>query len=336
VLCLAPPRTAQAQTAAATPGDTSATASADGTRWSRPGPVDAPPSDETWTDAARSRSLPIRLRVPVACAAPRSAPVIVFSHGLGGSRDGAGLWAERWASHGLAVVHLQHPGSDESIWRGQPGGFSAANLMAGMTAATFVDRIADVHYAIDEIVRRAGTDPAWRCVDPGRIGMSGHSFGAITTQAIAGQRLGAAASRSARDARIGAALALSPSPRLAGAFGADAFADVTLPFLAITGTRDQLPGFADGAPEQRAAIFDALPAGGKYVAVYREGDHMVFGGHPMRRAPTPTDLRIQHGVAQLTTAFWLAHLAGDAQAWRWLETDLPGEADRGLASWRRK
>src|SRR4051812_19485771 len=40
---------------------------------------------QTWHDAARNRTLPVRLRLPRGTG---PAPAVLISHGLGGSRDG--------------------------------------------------------------------------------------------------------------------------------------------------------------------------------------------------------------------------------------------------------
>ncbi len=68
--------------------------------------------DEAWTDAARSRTVPLRVRWP---DGPGPWPLLLFSHGLGGSRDGGELWGEAWCEAGFVVIHLQHPGSDIAV-----------------------------------------------------------------------------------------------------------------------------------------------------------------------------------------------------------------------------
>ena len=59
--------------------------------------------------------MPYLIRYPAGVTG--AVPVVVFSHGLGGSRRGAVYYAEHLASHGYVVVMVQHPGSDASIWR---------------------------------------------------------------------------------------------------------------------------------------------------------------------------------------------------------------------------
>ena len=43
----------------------------------------------------------------------RARAVVLFSHGLGGSREGSAYLGEHWAARGYVVVLLQHPGSDD-------------------------------------------------------------------------------------------------------------------------------------------------------------------------------------------------------------------------------
>src|SRR5205807_8551614 len=68
-----------------------------------------------WKDQKRSREVPVRVYAPKSGQGPF--PVIVFSHGLGGSRDGYAYLGRHWASHGYLCLHLQHHGSDDAVWK---------------------------------------------------------------------------------------------------------------------------------------------------------------------------------------------------------------------------
>lgn len=75
-------------------------------QWSRaqpPSPLSGAIADDTWTDARRQRALPVRVRWPSsAMPAPAGGwPVLLFSHGLGGTRAGGSVWGEAW---GKSVV----------------------------------------------------------------------------------------------------------------------------------------------------------------------------------------------------------------------------------------
>src|SRR5258708_4014573 len=70
--------------------------------------------DLTVTDAARKRDIPVRMYLP---ANEKPEPVVVFSHGLGGSRAGSKFLGEQWAARGYVAVFVQHPGSDDAVWK---------------------------------------------------------------------------------------------------------------------------------------------------------------------------------------------------------------------------
>ena len=70
-----------------------------------------------WVDKDRNREVPAKIYFPKIGRGPF--PVIIFSHGLGGSRDGYEYLGRHWASYGYISVHLQHKGSDTAVWKGQ-------------------------------------------------------------------------------------------------------------------------------------------------------------------------------------------------------------------------
>jgi len=71
-------------------------------------------SDQTFRDAARRRDIPVRIYEPAGAARG----LIMFSHGLGGTRESYRYLGEAWSAHGYRVVHVQHPGSDAGIFAG--------------------------------------------------------------------------------------------------------------------------------------------------------------------------------------------------------------------------
>ncbi len=50
----------------------------------------------------------------------QKAPIVLFSHGLGGSRENNGYLGNHWAARGYVVVVMQHVGSDETVWKDVP------------------------------------------------------------------------------------------------------------------------------------------------------------------------------------------------------------------------
>jgi predicted dienelactone hydrolase len=49
-------------------------------------------------------------------------PVILFSHGLGGSKENSAYLGNFWAAAGYIAVFMQHKGSDIDIWKSAPLG----------------------------------------------------------------------------------------------------------------------------------------------------------------------------------------------------------------------
>jgi predicted dienelactone hydrolase len=293
-------------------------------RWMRPGAATVGIVQEEWHDASRSRVLPVKLYVP-AGAGPF--PIIVFSHGLGGSREGGRAWGEFWASHGYLCIHLQHPGSDETLWKGAAPSERMQALRQGANGRELVARTRDVRFAIDEIRRRhAAREGPLAAADPERIGMSGHSFGAVTTQAVSGQRYraGAGAGELA-EPRVRAAIAFSPSAPGGERAAAHAFGGIAIPFFGITGTADGDVLGNGATPENRALPVRYMTPPDKYLLVLDGADHMFFNGQPElpRRRAAGSSAQLELAQAA-TTAFWDAYLRNDPAAQRWL-------ADGGFA-----
>ena len=281
----------------------------------------APPLDGAWSDSRRHRAVPWRLRLP---RQPGPWPLVLYSHGLGGNREGGAVWGQAWADAGVAVLHLQHPGSDSDTLRN-----GLAALRAAASAEQLWARVQDVRFALDEIERqaRAGAEP-WSLLRLDAIGLAGHSFGAQTTQALAGQRYPVATDGA--DPRLRAFIALSPSlPRNGSLTPVQSLGAITRPFMAVTGALDGDPlgrndGTFDGGAS-RARVFDGLPPGQRALLWLEGADHMSFGGGASRRAPSIGPFR-RHGqaatlepvhqalVARVSTLWWRTHLLADADA----------------------
>jgi len=273
--------------------------------------------DDAWTDAERRRRLPWRLRLP---ATPGPWPLVLFSHGLGGSRQGGEVWGEAWRAAGIAVLHPQHPSSDTDSLRGGLDG-----LRAAASPQQLVARAQDVRFMLDEIERRARADEApWNEMRLDAIGLSGHSFGAHTTQALAGQRYPAPGSLA--DTRPRAFIAFSPSAPAGGRMTpAQAFGTVTRPFMAVTGSLDGDPLGGDNHGERRASVYDGLPPGQRALLWLDGADHMSFGGQrpgsvpdvgPFRRQPPAPEREAAHHslIARVSTLWWRAGLLEDVEA----------------------
>lgn len=283
-------------------------------------------------DAERQRPIPIRVYRP---ASPSPAPVILFSHGLGGSRSGSVYLGKHWSARGYLCIFLQHPGSDASVWENEPPRRRMQAMKDAANLENFLLRVKDVPAVLDQLARWNKTPghPLAGRLDLTRIGMSGHSFGAITSQAVSGQgfRRGRA---SFTDPRIRAALLLSPSSPRRGD-PREAFGGVKIPWMLMTGTKD-VAVIGDTDVESRLAVFPALPPGGKYELVLEGAEHSAFGDRPLPGDSEARNPNHHRAILALSTAFWDAELRRDAAARAWLQGGGPRSVLEKRDRWQRK
>lgn len=290
-------------------------------------------ADRVVHDAARGRDIPIRIYLPDAGV---GAPVVLYSHGLGGSRETAGYLGRHWAKRGYVAVFLQHPGSDESLWKDRPLRDRLSALRSAANWENLKLRIEDAKAVLDELQRLNDLpDDALRGrLDLKRVGMSGHSFGAVTTQALAGQTYPLIGSLD--DPRIKAAVIMSPSsPRRGSRDIGSPFAAVERPWLLMTGTEDLAP-IGDQDVASRLAVYEALPPGKKYELVLDGAQHSAFTERPLAEEPDARNPNHHKAILALSTAFWDAYLREDASASAWLDGDEPRRLLDKADVWKRK
>ncbi|MGN6367925.1 MAG: alpha/beta hydrolase family protein [Phycisphaerae bacterium] len=290
---------------------------------------------QTWHDPARNRDIPLLLVYPkdlttLPAGSGRGAdkyPIILFSHGLGGSRETYRTYGEAWAKAGYIVLFPQHIGSDTSVI-----GPKMLQMLRGQgDLQPFLDRVADIHFLIDQLQAAANHNPTAPNHNPTapnipgladhldltKIGMSGHSFGAITTQAIAGQHY---ATANLADPRVKAAIAMSGS----GSKDLDqdaAFKTIKIPVFYLTGTEDHLGMIGAGS---RRTPFDHSSHTDTFLLNLTGANHMTFAPFG-RAAGNPSRQKFQPLILELTTAFWDAYLKDLPAAKTWFNTDLPAE-----------
>ncbi len=290
------------------------------------------PLDLDVVDEGRERTIPVRVWLP---SHDRPAPVILFSHGLGGARDGNAYLGRHWSARGYCVVFLQHAGSDEAVWRDLPFPERLPALRKAINLSTTLDRYRDVPAVLDRLDAWNGEagGPLDGRLDPARVGIAGHSFGAVTAQGVTGQRT-ADRRTPFTDRRIGAALLMSPSlPRIGD--GQSAFGSIAIPWMIMTGTEDDSP-VGNATPESRREVFASLPPGEKYELVLFQGEHQAFGDRVLPGSKRPRDPNHHRVVLALSTAFFDAFLRGDKAALGWLESDAPRSvlADGDVWQWK--
>lgn len=171
-------------------------------------------------------------------------PLVAFSHGSGGIRFQNTFQCEHLASHGFIVVAPDHQGNTFFDSSGSPEGLQAARPL-------------DVIHLLDrmsEFTNESGNRfEGWIDLDRG-FGITGHSFGAFTTMAVASM-----------DSRIVAAL-----PMALGGPVSDTFDAATLLMLATVDVTIGPEG-NDGV----RATYDAVP-GPRFLAELVDAGHFSF------------------------------------------------------------
>jgi len=274
--------------------------------------------DLTLRDAARGKDLRVRVQYPKQGVGPF--PVIVFSHGAWGSKDNYTPLTRHWAQHGYVTIQPTHRDSLQEGTRPlDPSAFQH-----------WQDRTKDIVFLLDSLKMLPEKAPELRGkLDTARIGVGGHSFGAGTSQLIAGAtaapRVGGKP-QSFADPRPRAFVLLSPQG-VGGILSAESWKPCARPMLVMSGTEDATRG--GESAESRQAPYKLSPPGDKYLVWVTGLDH-GFGGISGTRLH-PKNATHLEATKAATLAFWDAYVKGDPAAKRYLVSDsLPLLAGNSL------
>jgi predicted dienelactone hydrolase len=121
-------------------------------------------------------------------------PLLLFSHGSCGYPAQSQFLTPLLASYGFIVVAPPHPGNTISDFP------TCGSSQAQINSA--VERPKDMIFVLDQMLAANGDpgSPFHGTIDPARVGMSGHSFGGLTTYLVAAQ-----------DSRVKIAMPLAPA-----------------------------------------------------------------------------------------------------------------------------
>ncbi len=277
------------------------------------------PSVETIKNPKTGRVIKLRARLPKT-EVPTG--LILYSPGLGSGVSNGQAWCEAWRQAGYLVVTLAHPVTDEALWRTSAKQSFKTNMQRALAGPQYALRVSDCQFAIDHCLQSFQLAPY---IDPARIGLAGHSYGALTAQTIAGQPLGA---NSMHDPRIKAVIAFSPGAT--SQERARSMSKVKIPFFCITGDHDQFVTFKNDTDAiqlgvslaNRELVFANLPAGKKLQLKLRDADHMSFAGEAVDAKRFSRDIEITDSgnqalwgrVSQMTAVFWEYYLAPEGRA----------------------
>lgn len=277
-----------------------------------------------WHDAARDREVPSKIYFPKEGEGPF--PVVIFSHGLGGSRNNYEYLGCHWAGCGYVSVHLQHIGSDDRVWKDLPLAERGKSLQkAASSISNALNRPFDGQFALNQIEKLNADEssPLKGRLDLKAMAIAGHSFGGYTSLALAGQTFMLPFFQSKRfdEPRLKAAIQMSaPAPANRRDMN-QSFSTITIPVMHLTGTKDFLQLLPQTTAADRRIPYDHMCNSETCLIIFNDGDHMVFSGRE-RTAATPEKLAqdavFQKLICTSTTTFWDAYVKGNLEAKNWL------------------
>ena len=250
----------------------------------------------TYLQSDRNVNIMADVYIPQGLATP--APLIVISHGLGSNPDTLLYLSQHLASHGFAVVALEHPKTG-----GRDFNAFLAGVSTGPQSDEAIQRPHDVKYLLDTLEQKVKTDPQWRDrINTQQVGLIGHSLGGYTVLALGGAQLNFnqinkecstpepdvssfnvskvfqcrfstlnANKTDLSDRRIKAVLAINP---LGGSalFGKEGLQNIKVPTAIFASGEDY---FTPAVPEQFFP-FVWLTAANKYLVSFPKGTHFSF------------------------------------------------------------
>lgn len=247
-------------------------------------------------------------------------PVIIWSHGLGGSVDGAAFLARFLCSHGYIIVNVQHHGTDSSLWEGKEGHPWDIIRDTHISRDVTFNRFNDIPFLLSQL-------PDWMAAhdevqaDLSIMGMSGHSFGALTTQVIAGMTFPNQQEEltSFKSDAFKAGILYSPgSVEHLGDFDSkDVYPSIDLPLFHMTGTDDGSP-ISDRDYTMRLAVYEHSDTPDKHLLVLKDGDHMVFNGSRGKLGVNPNKDKHEGIIKIAALAYWDMMLKNDNETREWL------------------
>lgn len=302
-----------------------------------PGPYKVSESNIILHDAQRNKDLHMRVFYPDAAG---KYPVIVFSHGAGGSQDCCEELTEHWASYGYITIQPTH---EDSAQQRRSAGEENIKFMAAVREALkrpelWESRPADISFVLNSLgeLQKRSVQLSGK-IDTQRVGVGGHSMGSFAAEVVAGATadLPGRPGVSFADPRVKAALCLSPQGP--GQFGLtpSSFATMRVPFMGITGSRDTLGPLASAAWHEKP--FDLGPAGDKYFVNITGANHMSFiSSRSMASGGSSQAEEIFAYTNSAALAFWDAYLKNDAGAKAYLYSNNLERFSKDAATLLRK
>jgi len=312
------------------------------------GPFETGEAVVTIHDGARNKDLEVRVRFPK--NSPAAVPLVLFSHGMGGSNTAFADLTSHWASHGYVVILPTHDdsiqlrksrGEDVSTFLTNPNKYAASVDAPGRVAdlSLILDHLADIAAGVPELKTKDGA----ALIDAEHIGVAGHSAGALTTQLAIGVK--ARTKRhplralSEPEKRFDCAIVISGQGTTMRMFTKDSWSDLSKPMFVIAGSEDTTR-VGNETPASRREPFELAKPGDKYLLFIEGATHSSYQGkqHLSLLGEKPsTDIGvIGAATSDGTLAFLDAYLKQDDAAKRYLQSDDLKAISGGKANLDRK
>ena len=281
------------------------------------GPYEVETHKETFVDKSRDREIPTTVYYPD--SPKEDSPVVVFSHGLGGNAATYRYFGRHLASHGYTVIQPTHVGSNTSA-------FVKKTPILAFTQEELVQRKSDVSHVLDLVQDGGLPKKITENADMTRVALAGHSFGALTAQAMAGvdTRTPDGELLDLEDDRIDAFVAMSPfgdtAPTHILGMDTGTYGDIDQPILYLSGDKDRVFTFGKGA-KSHLMPYQETGTNDKAHVVVGDANHLDFAQVFGIVDPSVADI-----TKSTSLAFLDAHLLGDAEAEQYLADDLAAVA----------
>ena len=293
------------------------------------------------TTLGRERVFPVDVYLPQIrtdrSGQARKIPVVVISHGLGSDRTTFRYLAEHLASYGFAVAVPEHPGSNAA----QLQALIAGTVSEAAAPSEFIDRPLDIKYLLDDLTRRAKSDPRYGRLNLEQVGVLGQSFGGYTVLALAGalinfeqlqkdcdaQALDNTLNLSVllqcranalprldyglQDSRVKAIVAINPID--SAVLGQAGFNQISIPTMIVSGNADTIAP----ALQEQVQPFTWLRSSDRYLVLIDRGTHfstleeiMTADSIPLPVEVTgPTPRIARRYMSALSLAFFQTYIA---------------------------
>ncbi|TMR12736.1 chlorophyllase [Nonomuraea turkmeniaca] len=275
----------------------------------------------------RGEDLQVRVSAP---ASGGELPIIVFSHGFGGSLDGYAPLVDFWAARGFVVVQPTHLDSRTLNVTPDDPRYPEIWRLRVEDLTRIVDQLDLIEASLPGLAGRT---------DRSRIAAAGHSWGAQTASMLLGARVldaGGVPGEDRSDPRIRAGVLLAV-PGTGGpdltpfaaehfSFMNPGFAEMTTPALVVAGEKDQSALTVRGPEWFTDAYF--LSPGAKSLLTLFRAEHSLGGisGYTVTETTDESPERVAV-IQRLTWAFLRGALYPADTSWSAASADPLGRIE---------